>query len=93
MPEEANRFPLTVEGIERAVRHGSSLEARRSYIETLRSRIAEYERKYKMPSDELRDAIASGVFAREDLGLAKWLLAIQGLEQVLEADKEADPEG
>jgi len=92
MSEEPKRFPLTVEGIEAALKYSGSSEARKNYIESLQATIAEFEERYQMRSDELLQLLGSGALAREDLDLAKWLLTIQALGGIFERFSEDEPD-
>ena len=58
MSEEPRRFPLTVEGIEAALEYSKSPEARKNYIEALQARIAAFEERYQMRSNELLRLLA-----------------------------------
>ena len=78
------RFPLTLEGIEKALEHSKSAESRREYIESLRARLAAFEERYKMPSELLREALASGK-VKETADVAKWALAAESLEAIEKA--------
>ena len=67
------RIPLSLEGIESALER-SKAGHRREYLESLRKRVAAFERRYKMPSDVLREALASRRID-ESLDVVKWLHA------------------
>ena len=67
------RIRLSLEGIESALARSKTGD-REAYLESLRKRVAIYERRYKLPSDVLREALRSHK-VREDLDVVKWLHA------------------
>ena len=82
------RFPLTVEGIEKAVRFGETAESRASYIDSLRKRVAVFEARYQMPSEILRDLLRSGE-VKETVDTVKWEFAADTLEEIEKAHPPA----
>jgi len=71
-------IPLTVEGIRRALQEGKSEEARRRYIESLREEVERYERRYRMRSASVRQALRNKKI-RETLGVVEWVDAYETL--------------
>lgn len=89
--------PLSLEGIELALTQGRTAAARRAYLESLRRRVSGYERRYKLPSALLREALASHDL-RENLDVVKWLQAYETLVELehgrktrLERPKQLSP--
>ena len=78
------RLPLTVEGIEKAIRFGETPESRALYIESLRKRVAAFEKRYQMPSELLRDLLRSGEL-KETVDTVKWAFAVEALEEIEKA--------
>jgi len=72
MGTKDGRIPLTLEGIKRALIQSESPQARQHYLASLRQRVAEYERQYKLRSTCLQEAISAGHLA-ENLDIVKWL--------------------
>lgn len=72
MANKNSRIPLSIEGIRLALARSESREAREHYIATLRQRVAQYERRYKLRSICLHEAIDAGLLA-ENLDVVKWL--------------------
>ena len=81
------RVPLSLEGIERALAGGGTAADRRAYLASLRKRIASYEKRYRLPSALLRDALASHKLG-ENLDVVKWIHA-HGTLVDLENGREA----
>lgn len=81
------RIPLSLKGIERVLAEPGTAEDRRVYLDSLRKRVAQYERRYRLPSEELREALRSRKL-RENLDVVKWLHAHETLVD-LENGREA----
>ena len=71
-------IPLTVEGIRRALEEGKSEEARRRYIDSLRQEVERYERRHRMSSAAMRQALKNKKI-RETLGVVEWVDAYETL--------------
>lgn len=80
MPK-AKAFPLTEEGITQALERSLSPEAHREYIDALRARLAEFERRHQMKTASLREALRSGAL-KETLDAAKWAMVADVLERL-----------
>ena len=65
------RIRLSLEGIESALVRNRTGD-RRGYLESLRKRVAAYERRYELPSNLLREALSSRKL-REDLSAEQFL--------------------
>ena len=78
------RFSLTVEGIEKALRFSETAESRAAYIESLRKRVAAFERRRQLPSELLRDLLRSGEL-KETVDTVKWAFAVEALEEIEKA--------
>ena len=72
MATKNSRIPLSLEGIKLAVARSASPEARQRYLASLRRRVAQYERRYKLRSVCLHEAIDAGRLA-ENLDVVKWI--------------------
>ena len=71
-------IPLTAEGIRHALDQTRSEEARKRYIESLREEVESCERRYRMPSASLRQALSNKKI-RETLGVVEWADAYETL--------------
>lgn len=71
------RIRLSLEGIESALARSRTGD-RRAYLESLRKRVAAYERRYELPSNLLREVLSSRKL-HEDLDVVKWLHAHDSL--------------
>ncbi len=71
------RIPLSLEGIESALARSKTGD-RRHYMQSLRRRVAAFERRHRLPSDLLREALLSGKL-KEELDVVKWLHAHDSL--------------
>ena len=87
MTTRNGRVRLSLENIELALRRGGTPEARQNYLASLRKRIAQYERQYKLPSAVLHEAVRSNKL-QENLDVVKWTHAYETL-RVLEGGKKA----
>jgi len=72
MAGKNGRIRLSLEGIKLALMQSESPEARQRYLVSLRGRVAQYERRYKLRSICLHEAIDAGRLA-ESLDVVKWL--------------------
>lgn len=89
MTDTDQRYPLSLEGIEKVLAGGGTAEDRRAYIESLRKRVAAYEQRYQMPSEILQEALASQRL-REDEDVVKW---VHAYETLVSLEKAADGKG
>lgn len=87
MATRNGRIRLSLEGIELALRRGGTPEARQKYLASLRGRIAQYERQYKLPSTLLHEAVRSNKL-QENLDVVKWTHAYETLRD-LESGRKA----
>ena len=87
MATKNGRIRLSLEGIELALSRGGTPEARQKYLGSLRGRIAQYERQYKLPSALLREAVRSHKL-QENLDVVKWTHAYETLRD-LESGRKA----
>lgn len=81
MATKNGRIRLSLEGIELALSRGGTPEARQSYLASLRERISNYERHYRLPSSLLRDALRSNKLP-ENLDVVKWNHAYETLKHL-----------
>jgi len=86
MATKNGRIPLSLEGIKRALIQSESPQARQHYLASLRQRVAEYERQYKLRSTCLQEAISAGHLA-ENLDIVKWLHDYETLNCLEHGDK------
>ena len=75
------RFPLTVGGIEKALGFRETPGSRAAYIESLRKRVAAFEKRYQLPSELLRNVLRSGEL-KETADTVKWTFAVENLESI-----------
>ena len=87
MAARNNKVPLTTEGIREALERSTAPEARRQYVASLSAQVAGFEKKYRLRSEFLREALSSGKL-KENLDVVKWALALDSLSR-LEHGKEA----